>query len=169
MLVLGRGLGVEVSLKTGLLDPERTRAGLEPLRDAFPGMEILLEPGERILSVAGALLFPVERAFEEEGRVFAEVTPGLEEAALEGLGRGGGRLVNLTGGDPERTAPVRVVDRGVAKGRAGEGLTALMPVPRPGDVLLVSRMGVTMASNRPSCEAFRERYLNARRICQVPL
>jgi len=171
MLVLGRGLGVVMDEETGRPDLDRTNVELDPLREAFPGMGIWMEPGVALVSTGGVLLIPVGRVFEEDGSVFAEVGVNTEAVISHAWARVKGRVQNLTGEATGQTRTVGLLGREDGNGSGG-CLSAAMPVPEEGDVLLFSHMGVTMpgtAAGEPLGGTLKAMYLNARRICQVPL
>lgn len=171
VLALGQGMGTAFDKATGRLDFERTAGNVSELRDAFGARAVWLVPGEHILSEIGALLVPVERVFRSGDRMCIQTQAGTGGTITGALHREKVPVWNLTGtgrGDATRMAVC---------GPGGPGDSTVWPavvlaVPEPGDILLLPLCGFPGAISGVESPCSTQPdvcYLNARRICQVPL
>jgi hypothetical protein len=141
------------------LDGERTEEQLAAIRRALGGPQVWIVPGARFYAAMTALLIPVDQV-EQQGSRTAVDLPGRWVVPIsETLARGEAQLVNLTAPRPGPPGPVqlRVTGEDDARLTCASGIDG---EPGPEDVLLLWPFAAAPEATR---------YLNARRICQVPL
>lgn len=171
VLALGRGMGMAFDEDTARLDIERTNEIVGGLRDLFRAQSVWLDPGERLFSEVGVLLVPVEQVFRS-GKGYCIRTPeGNAGAILAGLRLESAPAWNLTGAGRGEAMPMPVYEPGAPEYSAGQPVVVL-PVPEPGDVLVLPLFGLPGGTREQEARGSRHLgvcYLNARRICQVSL
>lgn len=169
-LVLGGGLGVSYSAATGRMDPKATAESLAEVREAAGGASLWLEPGMAFLRPAGALLMPVRTARPVGEGVVIQVDDAVRGILTEAVSDGKRTLFNLSRGlevhleETHASTPTKV-PQGIHLAGSQR--------PRVGDILLLPFLSLpkhgTVVEPLPGALPFREHYLNARRICQVPI
>lgn len=169
LLVLGKGLGISFDADSGRVDPERTSETLSVLLQAGGSVTLWLEPGRSVLSSMAVFLFPVVGAVESGGKTFVTVQENAFNPCLAACKGRVPDLINLNkASSPWKKKGIlhQVNDASVSLP------CTLSGTPEPGDILLMPRFyrerGPTDRGTPSPC-GVREHYLNARRICQVPI
>lgn len=167
ILTLGRGTGTAFDEETARLDPERTAENVGELRDLVDARAVWLDPGEHLFSEIGVLLVPVEKVFRSGERICVQMREGPAREIPGTLRRERVPVWNLTSNEGEGSIPVALCEPG--EGGDSTAWTVLVSaVPKSEDILVLPLCGFPGAKR----SGFTERsvcYLNARRICQVPL
>jgi diaminopimelate decarboxylase len=146
-LDLGGGFGISYD-GSPALDIDALASQVAPrVRDA--GLRLLLEPGRALVGDAGAMLVRVQYVKRSEGKTFVIVDGGMSDL-LRPSHYGGYHEIELAGRVGERpAAPVDVVGP-ICETGDFLALDRDLPVPEPGDVLVVRTSGAygfAMASN----------------------
>lgn len=146
-LDLGGGFGISYD-GSPALDIDALASQVAPrVRDA--GLRLLLEPGRALVGDAGAMLVRVQYVKRSEGKTFVIVDGGMSEL-LRPSHYGGYHEIELAGRVGERRdTPVDVVGP-ICETGDFLALDRDLPVPEPGDVLVVRTSGAygfAMASN----------------------
>ena len=146
-LDIGGGFGISYDDQPAL-DIEALAAQIVPrVKDA--GLQLVLEPGRALVGDAGALLVRVQYVKQSEGKVFVIVDGGMSEL-LRPSHYGGYHEIEVAGPVDDRTSiPVDVVGP-VCETGDFLALDRDLPMPKPGDVLVVHTSGAygfAMASN----------------------
>ncbi len=154
---LGGGLGLRERAGQPELDLEALQAGLAPIAQALPGIEVRLEPGRYLVAEAGVLLAPVTQVRRKGHTVFVGVGTGMNSLIRPALYGAWHPIVNLTRhpAPPDLFAQVvgPICESGDVLGR-----DRWLATPVAGDVLLIAQAGAyghAMASHynlRPPAE-----------------
>ncbi len=142
---LGGGLGVPERPGQPELDLLAVEEKLRPIRIALGGVELRLEPGRYVVSEAGVLLTPVTQVRRKGDVTFVGVATGMNSLIRPALYGAWHRIVNLTRLDSRADARVHVVGPICESGDV-LGRDRWLPMPRPGDVLLIASAGAYGAS-----------------------
>jgi diaminopimelate decarboxylase/aspartate kinase len=154
---LGGGLGVPERPGQPELDLEAVQAGLAPIAQALPGVELRLEPGRYLVAEAGVLLAPVTQVRRKGHAVFVGVVTGMNSLIRPALYGAWHPILNLS----RHPAPPDVFAQVVGPiCESGDvlGRDRWLAAPAPGDVLLIANVGAyghAMASSynlRPPAE-----------------
>jgi len=171
LLVLGGGLGVSFSANNGRVDLEATNKTLLAVRQAAGNSNIWLEPGMNLLTPVGALLIPGGEIFKEGENNFIKAESGVELHLKEALSKANIEFFKLND-DPGQPVE-KIIISGEEKTKDPEGITsAFMAAAQPGDILLLPRFRLQRdltGKGKSTIACISEHYLNARRICQVPI
>jgi diaminopimelate decarboxylase/aspartate kinase len=171
ILALGQGAGAAFDEDKARLDSEQTAENVAELRDLVDARAVWLDPGERIFSEIGVLLVPVEKVFRSGERICVQMPEGTGRA-ISGALRGDGMAAwNLTGDEGGEVTHVALCEP--EEGGDATAWPVVVPaMPKPGDVLALPLHGFPGATREEGPSGLTEGsvcYLNARRICQVPL
>jgi diaminopimelate decarboxylase/aspartate kinase len=154
---LGGGFGVPERPGQPALDLEAVQAGLAPVAQALPGIELRLEPGRYLVAEAGVLLAPVTQVRRKGPTVFVGVATGMNSLIRPALYGAWHPIVNLTR-HPMRPDVFAQVVGPICESSDVLGRDRWLAAPAPGDVLLVANAGAyghAMASHynlRPPAE-----------------
>jgi len=156
-LDLGGGLGVPERPGQPELDLAALQAGLEPVAQALPGVELRLEPGRYLVAEAGVLLAAVTQVRRKGRTVFVGVATGMNSLIRPALYGAWHPIVNLSRHPAQPDVFAQVVGPICESGDV-LGRDRWLAAPAPGDVLLVGNAGAyghVMASHynlRPPAE-----------------
>ncbi len=144
---IGGGFGISYDDRPGLDIDDLARRVVLRVRDA--DLRLLLEPGRALVGDAGVLLVRVQYVKESEGKTFVVVDGGMSEL-LRPSHYGGFHEIEPAG--PSEGRPIRPVDVVGPICETGDflALDRALPVPSPGDLLVVRTAGAygfSMASN----------------------
>ena len=168
--ILGHGMGLSVNPEKGIMDIPLIDDYLEEIRGACPQPRLWLEPGDYMVSHAGALLARVTETGEEEGMRYIRTNTEMKPAMYNRLHGASHQIVNLTRlANEETTIVARII--GQEKG-AGNAIN-LVKIPasvQENDILLFTNMGACGPETgicSKGQKAVSERYLSSRSLCQV--
>jgi diaminopimelate decarboxylase/aspartate kinase len=142
---LGGGLGVPERPGQPELDLLAVEENLRSVKHALGRVELRLEPGRYVVSEAGVLLAPVTQVRRKGEVMFVGVATGMNSLIRPALYGAWHRIVNLTRLDERPDARVHVVGPICESGDI-LGRDRWLPLPHPGDVLLIASAGAYGAS-----------------------
>jgi diaminopimelate decarboxylase/aspartate kinase len=154
---LGGGLGVPERAGQPELDLDAVQAGLAPIAQALPGIELRLEPGRYLVAEAGVLLAPVTQVRRKGSTVFVGVATGMNSLIRPALYGAWHPILNLSRHPAPPDVFAQVVGP-ICESSDVLGRDRWLAAPAPGDVLLIANAGAyghAMASHynlRPPAE-----------------
>jgi diaminopimelate decarboxylase/aspartate kinase len=154
---LGGGLGVPERPGQPELDLAALQAGLAPIAQVLPGIELRLEPGRYLVAEAGVLLAPVTQVRRKGHAVFVGVGTGMNSLIRPALYGAWHPILNLTRHPAPPDVFAQVVGP-ICESSDVLGRDRWLAAPAAGDVLLIANAGAygrVMASSynlRPPAE-----------------
>lgn len=139
-LDLGGGLGVPEKPGQGRLDLVAVDENLAGVRQAFPGVELWLEPGRYLVATAGVLLVSVTQLKDKGPYHYVGVDTGMNSLIRPALYGAYHEIVNLTRLDQAPVVEANVVGP-ICESGDTLGYDRRLAAPREGDVLLVATAG----------------------------
>ena len=166
---LGNGIGISIKPGLEILDFQATKNKLEAIKDMYPKFTFWLEPGDCIVSHAGALLTKVTETHQMEGNYYVRINEGMElllrspqygpqheVVNFSKLGEKATRLTHIMGLDDDPNHTICCVKH-------------LAPVDE-GDILLITNTGARVPGQRlGSNKAAHQHFLCARKMCSVKI
>ena len=146
---VGGGLGVPDHSDRPALDLARLDAVLADVKQAYPALEIWLEPGRFLVAAAGVLLARVTQTKRKGEVQYVGVATGMNSLIRPALYGAYHEIVNLTRLDGPATEVVNVVGP-ICESADVLGHDRLLPATEEGDVLLLATAGAyghVMSSN----------------------
>jgi diaminopimelate decarboxylase/aspartate kinase len=146
---VGGGLGVPDHSDRPALDLARLDAVLADVKQAYPALEIWLEPGRFLVAAAGVLLARVTQTKRKGDVRYVGVATGMNSLIRPALYGAYHEIVNLTRLDVPATEVVNVVGP-ICESADVLGHDRLLPETEEGDVLLLATAGAyghVMSSN----------------------
>ncbi|MEX2526900.1 MAG: bifunctional aspartate kinase/diaminopimelate decarboxylase [Gemmatimonadota bacterium] len=139
-LNLGGGLGVPEKPGQEELDLPQLATGLATVKEAYPGLELWLEPGRFLVAEAGVLLAQVTQVKGKGEIRYVGLATGMNSLLRPALYGAFHEIVNLTRLDEPGASVVQVVGP-ICESGDRLGSDRLLPETREGDVLLVATAG----------------------------
>lgn len=140
ILNLGGGLGVAEKFGQPGLDLHALDDSLALIANAYPDMELWLEPGRYIVSEAGVLLARVTQLKQKEDTAYIGVNVGMNSLIRPMLYSAYHEIINLSKRDEPRTEIAHIVGPICETGDT-LGYSRVMPVCEEGDVILIANCG----------------------------
>ena len=140
ILDLGGGFGVPEKPGQKPLDLDGLNASLARVREAFPGVELWLEPGRYLVSEAGVLLVRVTQLKHKGDLRYVGVDAGMNSLIRPALYGAWHEIVNLTRLD-EPASGVATVVGPICESGDTLGYDRRLPDCEEGDVLLIGTTG----------------------------
>ncbi len=140
VLDLGGGLGVVEKPGQIALDLKKVDKNLREVRDAYPRLNLWLEPGRFLVAQAGVLLAKVTQLKQKENYTYVGVDTGMNSLIRPALYGAYHDIINLTGYQTRKKVPVNVVGPICESGDV-LGHDRRIAAPKTGDVLLIATVG----------------------------
>lgn len=146
---VGGGLGVRENEMQSTLELERVDESLEEFKEAFPGLELWMEPGRYLVAAAGVLLARITQK-KGKGKVkYVGVETGMNSLIRPALYGSHHTIVNLSRIEDPATGLANIVGP-ICESADKLGIDRLFPESKEGDVVLVANTGAygrVMSSN----------------------
>lgn len=140
ILDLGGGLGVPEKRDGRPLDLDAVSAGLEEIRQAWPGYQLWLEPGRYLIAEAGVLVTTVTQTKGKGDVRYVGVSTGMNSLIRPALYGAYHEIANITRWGEQATEVVNIVGPNCESGDR-LGTDRLLPPCGEGDVLAIANAG----------------------------
>ena len=140
ILDLGGGLGVPEKFGQANLDLNQIDDSLIPIAEAYPNMEIWLEPGRYLVAEAGVIIAKVTQLKHKDDVDYIGVDVGMNSLIRPSLYSSYHEIVNLTKINASRSVVAHIVGPICETGDT-LGYSRVMPMSDEGDVILIANCG----------------------------